>query len=287
MILLTGAAGRVGRATVSALLGADVPIRVLVRDANKLSSADPRIDIQVGDLSNTQTVQRALQGVERVLLVMGNHPDQPFLERQFATLAADAGVTHLVKVSSMEAAADARAVLPLNHYGTEQHIAASGMDWTFLRPNFYMQNLLMYAESIKRSGAFVLPLGAALTAMIDTQDVGEVAAKVLLEEGHAGQIYELTGPELMDFHEVARRLGAVTGADLRYHDQSPEDFRMTLGRFIASAWQLDAVCELFAEIAAGSLERRTDTVQELLGRAPTPLESFARRFLSIFSDSSP
>jgi len=287
MILLTGAAGRVGRATVSALLGADVPIRVLVRDANKLSSADPRIDIQVGDLSNTQTVQRALQGVERVLLVMGNHPDQPFLERQFATLAADAGVTHLVKVSSMEAAADARAVLPLNHYGTEQHIAASGMDWTFLRPNFYMQNLLMYAESIKRSGAFALPLGAALTAMIDTQDVGEVAAKVLLEEGHAGQIYELTGPELMDFHEVARRLGAVTGADLRYHDQSPEDFRMTLGRFIASAWQLDAVCELFAEIAAGSLERRTDTVQELLGRAPTPLESFARRFLSSFSDSSP
>lgn len=229
MILLTGAAGRVGRATVSALLGADVPIRVLVRDANKLSSAD-------------------------------------------------AGVTHLVKVSSMEAAADARAVLPLNHYGTEQHIAASGMDWTFLRPNFYMQNLLMYAESIKRSGAFALPLGAALTAMIDTQDVGEVAAKVLLEEGHAGQIYELTGPDLMDFHEVARRLGAVTGADLRYHDQSPEDFRMTLGRFIASAWQLDAVCELFAEIAAGSLERRTDTVQELLGRAPTPLESFARRF---------
>ena len=287
MILLTGAAGRVGRATVSALLGADVPIRVLVRDANKLSSSDPRIDIQVGDLSNTQTVQRALQGVERALLVMGNHPDQPFLERQFATLAADAGVTHLVKVSSMEAAADARAVLPLNHYGTEQHIAASGMDWTFLRPNFYMQNLLMYAESIKRSGAFALPLGAALTAMIDTQDVGEVAAKVLLEEGHAGQIYELTGPELMDFHEVARRLGAVTGADLRYHDQSPEDFRMTLGRFIASAWQLDAVCELFAEIAAGSLERRTDTVQELLGRAPTPLESFARRFLSIFSDSSP
>jgi uncharacterized protein YbjT (DUF2867 family) len=287
MILLTGAAGRVGRATVSALLGADVPIRVLVRDANKLSSADPRIDIQVGDLSNTQTVQRALQGVERALLVMGNHPDQPFLERQFATLAADAGVTHLVKVSSMEAAADARAVLPLNHYKTEQHIAASGMDWTFLRPNFYMQNLLMYAESIKRSGAFALPLGAALTAMIDTQDVGEVAAKVLSEEGHAGQIYELTGPELMDFHEVARRLGAVTGADLRYHDQSPEDFRMTLGRFIASAWQLDAVCELFAEIAAGSLERRTDTVQELLGRAPTALESFTRRFLSTFSDSSP
>ena len=286
MILLTGATGRVGRATASALLGANVPFRVLVRDASKFALVDPRVDVQEGDLSDTQSVRRALEGVERGLVVMANHPDQPALERQFVTLSAEAGVAHLVKISSMEAAADAHAVLPLNHYATEQHIVDSGVDWTFLRPNFYMQNLLMYAESIKRSGTFALPLGVALTAMIDTQDVGEVAATVLTGEGHGGRVYELTGPELMDFHEVARRLGEVIGTDLRYHEQSPEDFRATLGRFITSAWQLDAVCELFAEIAAGSLERRTDTVRELLGRAPTALESFTRRFLSSFSDSS-
>jgi uncharacterized protein YbjT (DUF2867 family) len=282
MILLTGATGRVGRATASALLNSNVPFRVLVRDATKFALIDPKIEVVTGDLVDVQSVRRALQGIERALIVMGNHPDQAAIERQFATLAMEAGVAHLVKISSMEAAETASAVLPLNHYETEQHIVASGMNWTFLRPNFYMQNMLMYAEAIKRSAGFALPLGAALTAMIDTQDVGEVAAAVLMEQGHAGHIYELTGPDLMNFHEVAQRLGDVIGSNVRYHEQSAEDFRATLERFISSPWQLDAVCELFAEIAAGSLAYRTETVRELLGRAPMCIESFARRFSPSF-----
>ena len=277
MILLTGVTGRVGRATAGALLNANVGFRALVRDPNKLSQSDPRMDVITGDLSDPQSVKQALAGVDRVLIVMGNHPDQATLERQFATLAAEAGVTHLVKVSSMEAGEDATAVLPRNHYETEQHILASGLDWTFLRPNFYMQNMLMYAEAIKQSGTFALPLGTALTAMIDTNDVGEVAAVVLSGEGHGGEVYELTGPDLMSFHEVAQRLGNAVGRNVRYHAQPPEEFRATLERFITSRWQLDAVCELFAEIAAGSLACRTDTVQKLLGRPAAKLESFTQR----------
>ena len=277
MILLTGVTGRVGRATAGALLDADGAFRALVREPNKLSQSDPRMDVITGDLSDPQSVKRALAGVDRALVVMGNHPDQGGLEQQFTTLAAEAGVTHLVKVSSMEAGEDASAVLPRTHYETEQHIVASGLNWTFLRPNFYMQNMLMYAEAIKHGGTFALPLGTALTAMIDTNDVGEVAAAVLSGEGHGGQGYELTGPDLMSFHEVAKRLGNEVGRDVRYHEQSPEEFRATLERFITSRWQLDAVCELFAEIAAGSLAYRTDTVQKLLGRPAAALELFAQR----------
>ena len=282
MILLTGATGRVGRAAASALLNAGLSFRVLVRDPAKLTLTDSRIEVVTGDLGEAQSVQRALEGIERALIVMGNHPDQAVIERQFATLAREAGVAHVVKISSMEASADASAVLPRNHYETEQHIAASGMDWTFLRPNFYMQNMLMYAESIKSTGSFALPLGAAVTAMVDTQDVGDVAAAVLSGDGHAGQIYELTGPDLMTFHDVARRLGGVIGQSVCYREQAPEEFRATLERFISSRWQLDAVCELFAEIAAGSLAYRTETVRDLLGRAPTTIESFAQRFSAVF-----
>ena len=86
----------------------------------------------------------------------------------------------------------------------------------------------------------------------------------------------------MNFYEVAERLGGVIGYNVRYDEQPPEDFRATLERFIASRWQLDAVCELFAEIAAGSLAYRTETVQDLLGRAPIPIESFAQRFAAVF-----
>lgn len=234
MILLTGATGRVGRAAASALLNAGLSFRVLVRDPAKLTLTDSRIEVVTGDLGEAQSVQRALEGIERALIVMGNHPDQAVIERQFATLAREAGVAHVVKISSMEASADASAVLPRNHYETEQHIAASGMDWTFLRPNFYMQNMLMYAESIKSTGSFALPLGAAVTAMVDTEDVGDVAAAVLSGDGHAGQIYELTGPDRMTFHDVARRLGGVIGQSVCYREQAPEEFRATSERFISS-----------------------------------------------------
>ena len=89
----------------------------------------------------------------------------------------------------MAAAPDAIAKLPKNHYDTEQHIASLGIDWTFLRPNYYMQNMLMYAGSIARANSSALPLGTATTAMIDARVVGKVAAVVLTGERYAGQAH--------------------------------------------------------------------------------------------------
>ena len=286
MILLTGATGRVGSAAARALLRAEIPFRVLVRDPGKLGIDGEVIEVVQGDLGDPEAVEEALAGISRALIVMGNHPDQSRLERQFATLAGNAGVSHLVKVSSMEAAPDATAILPKNHYGTEQHIASLGMDWTFLRPNYYMQNMLMYSGSIARTNSFALPLGDAKTAMIDARDVGEVAAVVLTTEGHAGQTYRVTGPELIDFYEVAARMSAVLDRPLSYVAQSPEAFREVLGQFIQSAWQLDAVCELFAEIAAGSLEEQTSTTADLLGRPAVSLNTFTQQFAGAFAPAS-
>ena len=257
MILLTGATGRVGSAAAKALARANIPFRALVRDPDKVAFDPDAAEIVQGDLNDPAIVEQALQGVSRALIVMGNHPDQSQLERQFASLAADAGVSHLVKVSSMEAAPDATATLPKNHYDTEQHIASLGIDWTFLRPPYSLQNMLMYAGAIARPNSFALPLGTAKTAMIDSRDVGEVAAVVLTGEGHAGQAYRLTGPAMMDFHEVAARMGTVLERPVSYVAQSPEAFREVLGQFIQSVWQLDAVCELFAEMPRGPSKNST------------------------------
>jgi len=283
MILLTGATGRVGYAAAKALARANIPFRALVRDPDKVAFDPDAAEIVQGDLNDPAIVEQALQGVSRALIVMGNHPDQAKLERQFASLAADAGVSHLVKVSSMEAAPDATATLPKNHYDTEQHIASLGVNCTFLRPNYYMQNMLMYAGSIARTNSFALPLGTAKTAMIDSRDVGEVAAVVLTGEGHVGQAYRLTGPAIMDFHEVAARVGTVLERPVSYVAQSPKVFREVLGQFIQSVWQLDAVCELFAEIAPGSLEEQHSTTADLLGRPAVGLETFTRQFAGAFA----
>ena len=286
MVLLIGATGRVGSAAARALVASKTPFRVLVRSPDNVRLDCDTVEVVQGDLSDVALIERALHGITRALIVMGNHPDQAKLECQFATLAAKAGVSRLVKVSSMEAGPDATATLPKNHYETEQHIASLGIDWTFLRPNYYMQNMLMYAGSIARTNSFALPLGDAKTAMIDARDVGEVAAAVLTTEGHAGQAYRLTGPELIDFHEVAARMSAVLERPLRYVAQSPEAFREVLGQFIQSPWQLEAVCELFAEIAAGSLEEQTSTTEQLLGRPAMSLDTFTKQFASAFAPAS-
>jgi uncharacterized protein YbjT (DUF2867 family) len=229
MILLTGATGRVGKAAATELLSQGVPFRAFVRDADKFEHAGDGVEVVVGDFTDPDSVARAVNGVTRALIVMGNHPDQAMLEQRFATVAAEAGVAHLVKVSSMEAAPDATAALPKNHFETEQHIAGLDLDWTFLRPNYYMQNMLMYAASVSRASSFALPLGRANTAMIDARDVGRVAARVLSEEGHEQQIYRLTGPELLNFHDVAEQMSTVLQRSIEYIEQTPEAFREVLG----------------------------------------------------------
>ena len=119
MILLMGATGRVGSAAAKALARANIQFRALVRDPEKVTFDPGLAEIVQGDLNDPAIVDQALQDVSRALIVMGNHLDQSKLERQLASLAADAGVSHLVKVSSMEAAPDATATLPKNHYDTE------------------------------------------------------------------------------------------------------------------------------------------------------------------------
>ena len=282
MILLTGATGRVGTAAAKALMHMDEPFRVLVRSPEKLAVSGPNVQVVRGDLADAAAVEEAVAGATRALIVMGNHPDQAMLERQFADQAVSAGVRHLVKVSSMEASPEATAVLPKNHFETEQHIQRLGVEWTFLRPNYYMQNMLMYAASISRASSCALPLGSAKTAMVDARDVGEVAAAVLTGEGHAGQIYPLTGPALIDFHEAASVMSQVLGREIAYTEQTPEAFHDVLAQFIHSTWQLDAVCELFAEIAGGSLEQLADTTAELLGRPAKSLAEFTAEFAPAF-----
>ncbi len=159
MILLTGATGRVGKAAAAELLHARACRLGLCADADQVEHR-ATVSRAVGDFTDPDSVARAVKGVTRALIVMGNHPDQAMLEQRFATVAAEAGVAHLVKVSSMEAAPDATAALPKNHFETEQHIAGLNLNWTFLRPNYYMQNMLMYAASVSRISSFALPLGA-------------------------------------------------------------------------------------------------------------------------------
>ncbi len=287
MILLTGVTGKTGGETAKQLLQKGAKLRALVRDEAKAAELKAAgVELVVGDVSNADTVTRALEGVEKAFLTLPNGQRQLEQEKQFTDLAVAAGVKHLVKMSSMEAVAHAETPIPRAHWAVEEYIRASGLDWTMVKPNFFMQNLLSSAGSIKAQRKFSLPMGNGTTGMADIRDIGAVCAEVLTGQGpagkgHAGQSYEITGPEVLTFHDVADRFSAVLGEKVEYVPMPMEQFRERMSS-ILEPWHLNAVCELFREIAEIGLDHTTDTFKKLIGRDPRPVTQFIQNYVALF-----
>lgn len=283
MILVTGVTGRVGQAAARSLLQRDYAVRGSVRDPQRLDRHGlEKLDVATADLTDPASIDEAMAGIRCALLVTGNSDRQLELESNFVASAQQAGVQHIVKVSAVGAGSTASTPIPKIHFAVEQLIKQSSMDWTILQPNFFMQNLLMQAPSIADTNQFALPFGTGRTALVDCADVGEAVAVVLSGAGHAGRTYTLAGANLYSFEQVARVLSDAIGRDIQYVDQDPKEFKDILGHFVESDWQVNAICELFAEIKAGALESMSTDLEDLLGRKPTSLEDFAHRHRAIF-----
>jgi len=284
--VLTGVTGKTGGETAQQLLAKGAKLRAIVRNEAKAADLEAAgVELVVGDVSDAGTVRRALQGAEKAFLTLPNGENQLAQEKQFTDLAVAAGVKHLVKMSSMEAVAHAETPIPRAHWAVEEHIRASGlasgMAWTMVKPNFFMQNLLSSAASIKTNRKFSLPMGDGTTGMADIRDIGAVCAEVLTGDGHAGKSYEITGPEVLTFAEVAERFSAVLGVKIEYVPMPMEQFRTRMTG-VLQPWHLNAVCELFREIAEIGLDHTTDTFRKLLGREPRSVTQFIQEHSALF-----
>jgi uncharacterized protein YbjT (DUF2867 family) len=283
MILLTGATGKTGSETAKALIAKGVKARALVRSAEKAAALQAAgIELVIGDVTDRESVRKALAGVTRLFLLMPNSQHQLELEKQVVDLAKAAGVRHVVKMSSMEAVADAASPIPQAHWAAEEYIRASSLAWTMIKPNFFMQNLLGSAKSIKEKQSFALPMGEGRTAMADARDIGAVAAEALSGAGHEGQGYEITGPELLSFHQVAERFSTVLGTKVSYIPVDPGAYHEILKKVLTNEWHANAVSALFREIAEGESPQVTDTFKRLMGRDPISLERFIRDHIGAF-----
>src|SRR5437764_9809232 len=146
-----------------------------------------------GDLDDSDSLLAAMEGVEKVFLLCPVSQKQTELEANVVEAAKKAGVGHLVKFSVLHASPQSASQLLRWHGQTEQHIRASGIPFTFLRPNIFMQEILRQAAAIKSQGAFYQPFGPDVRlSFVDVRDNAAVAAKVLSESGHEGKVYELT-----------------------------------------------------------------------------------------------
>jgi uncharacterized protein YbjT (DUF2867 family) len=283
-ILLTGATGTVGGAVLDRLAGAGAPLRALTRDAAKAGALRARgVEAVVADFLQPDSLGPAVAGVGAVFLATPIHPEQVAQARNVIQAAAATGRRpRLVRLSVQKAAHDAPMRVGRQHAEVEAAVTASGLPYTLLRPQSFMQNTLAAAPTVAAEGTIYQPFGRGRLAMIDARDVGEVAAKVLTDAGHEGQVYTLTGPAAISFDDVARALGEVLQKAVRYVDVPPEAAKAAMLRRGVPEWVADALNEYAAAHSAGYSDYTTDDVARLTGHPATPYAQFARDFAPRF-----
>lgn len=274
MILVMGASGKVGREVVKGLMARGARFRAGYRSSQKAAEArQSGIETAVLDYAEAATVRAALNGIERAFLVTSPSPELTELEGNVVQAALTAGVSQIVKLS-VWGADRAETWLGRLHHSVEERIKSSGLAYTFLRPNSFMQNLLGQAQSIRSQGAFYLPGGDARVSDIDVRDIGRAAAAVLTTGGHRNKAYELSGPQALSYVERAEILTSVLGRTVRFIAPPDAEWKQAVLGIGMPEWLADALIDFQHAAQRGALERITPAVQELTGRAPVSFRQF-------------
>jgi NAD(P)H dehydrogenase (quinone) len=273
-IAVTGATGKLGGRVARRLADAGITQRLLVRDLARA----PRLDgahAAAADYGDPQAAE-ALRGIRTLLMVSaGETPRRVQQHRDFIDAAAAAGVGHVVYTSFFGASPTATFTLARDHWHTEQHLQASGMEYTFLRDNVYAD---LFPHLAGEDGVLRGPAGQGRVAGVAQDDIAEVAAAILQRPAkHAGRSYDLTGPQALTLDEVAAILRSVTGREVSYQPECLEEAYASRRAFAGSQWQLDAWVSTYTAIAAGELDGVSDAVPALTGHAATSLEDLLRR----------
>jgi len=277
-ILVTGATGTIGAQVVSALKGrSDVAVRAAVRNTAKAEALKGGNVTPVDfEFTQPELMQKAVRGVDALFLVTPFSPEQVDQAAQLIDFAQAAGVKQVVKLSALGVAVTPSIQLARWHRTVERYLAGSGLTYTLLRPNNFMENFINFYGP-GPDGNIYLPWGQAACSFISGADVAAVAAAALTSPGHENKSYDLTGPESFTLAQAASAIGEATGRKIQYVDV-PES-AASKGMLDAGmpAWMVDAMMQLHALNKAGYASAVTDSVQKITDRAGTSFSQFARQ----------
>jgi NAD(P)H dehydrogenase (quinone) len=277
-VAVTGATGKIGGRVARRLAAAGVPQRLVVRDPARAPSL-PGASVVTASYGDGAAVQRALAGIGTVFFVSGAENAERVAEhRTFVDAAVAAGVARIVYVSFFGAAPEATFTLARDHWATEEHIRGTGLPYTFLRDNLYLDFTPML---VGEDGVIRGPAGDGRVAAVAQDDIADVAVRVLRDGlggsgEHDGQTYDLTGGSPLGLGEVAAELSALTGREVRYEPETVEEAYASRARYGAPPWLVDAWVSTYTAIALGELARVSDAVPRLTGRAPLTLRDLLR-----------
>ena len=283
MILVTGASGNAGGAVVNALLTSGTPFRGMYRGQEDAAKAPAGVAAVIADFASREDMKNALAGVDLLYLVCSPIPSLVELESNVIEACQQSGVTHVVLNSAL-GAGDYPKSFPAWHRVVEDKLKASGLGFTILRPNSFMQNILAYlAPSIREQGAFFAAMGDARTSFIDLRDIAAVVAGVAASPAqHLGKTYELNGPEAVTYADLAQRIARICTRSVNFVNIPEAAQRTAMQGLGMPAWQVEALLDLQRYYTSGQGGEVTGMLPQLLGRAPMKLDSFLEEFKDRF-----
>lgn len=280
-ILLTGATGNTGQVVAERLRERGLPFVGLVRsEARKRELNARNIDAIMGDFDDPPSLIRALTGIEVAYLVCT--PDELLIPREVAFIRAakQAGVRRIVKCSAFWADLTGITQNLRAHGAIEAELIGSGLEYTIVRPHGFMQSFTLFNWAmIEKAGAISMPAGDGGIPLIDVRDVAEVAVRALVEPGHVGKAYDLTGPDVIDMYEQAAILERVLGKPVTYVPSDEVQLMRVMKLLGVPAVPCEHVIKIFRLQREHKMESTTSTLREL-GITPIRYEQFVRDLIA-------
>ncbi len=285
-ILVIGGTGVVGSQVVRALLERGANLRILVRDASAKVPAG--VETAIGDLLDPPTVERAMDGVQKLYLLNGVVADELTQALIAYDLAKRRGLEHVLYHSVFRAEQFPDVPHFASKVAVERALRAFDVPWTIVRPNYFMQNDATMREPITKAGLYPSPLGPTGISMVDVRDIADASAIALTTGGHAGKTYNLNGPSIVDGPGAAALWSEALGTPVRYGGHDVDAFEAAL-RERAPSWSAFDLRMMFQ----GYLERGftaepgdLEALTKLLGRPPRTYDAYVRETAAAWKTES-
>jgi uncharacterized protein YbjT (DUF2867 family) len=292
-ILVTDATGTVGSEVMKQLSdSSDTNIRAAVHSVDsltRLKESNKNIEAVQLDYNKPETLKKALKSVDKLFFLSPDSPIMTELASSVISAAKNAGIGHIVRLSAKGADVKAESPSLIMHRQVEEIIEESGIPYTFLRPNEFMQNfIILHSHFIKKNNAFNMAVGDAKVSIIDVRDIAAVAVKALIEAGrndrHNGKVYTITGPEALSYYQIAKILSNVTGREISYVNLSEGDFRRSLKEAGVDDWFIFVVLLMLdSYYKKGIAAQITNSVEEVTGRKSITFSQFVNDHKQAFS----
>lgn len=287
-ILVSGATGTLGSEVVRQLSShTDVNVKAAARSVERLKSIEgDKVKAVALDYNKPESMKEALKNVSKLFLLTPDVPNAHELASNLVNEAKKVGVKYIVKQSIMGADESAEVGTMRLHRKAEKIIEESGIPYTFLRPNEFMQNFInFHSPSIKSNGAFYIPLADAKVSVVDVRDIAAVAVKVLTNDGnnsHKNKTYLITGPEAQSYHQMAELLSNATGKKISYVNVSEEEARAAMKGMGMDEWLISTISELFNYFKKGHASQVSSAVEEVTGNRAISFSQFANNYADAF-----